>query len=144
MTELKINDVTWPQQYIWAFYWGTTIMLTVGFGDIAPANYKEVICIVLIETFSCLCLAYNINCVGNLITNIKSQDIEKNRNIKTFKNLSSRNNLSESLEMKVHNYIEESTNIKKKFNFQEESNFISTLPRELKADFLKESNKKIF
>lgn len=98
----------------------------------------------MIETFSCLCLAYNINCVGNLISNIKSQDVEKNRNIKTFKILSSRNNLSENLEMKIHNYIEESTNIRKKFNFQEESNFISTLPRELKADFLKESNKKIF
>jgi len=31
--------------------------------------------------------------------------------------------------MKIHNYIEESTNIRKKFNFEEESNFISTLPR---------------
>lgn len=79
---------------MWAFYWGTTIMLTVGFGDIAPANHKEAICIVFIETFSCLCLAYNINCVGSLISNIKSQDVEKNRNIKTFKILSNRNNLT--------------------------------------------------
>jgi hypothetical protein len=58
--------------------------------------------------------------------------------------LSNRNNISEDLELKIHNYIEESTNIKKKFNFEEESKFISTLPTELKADFLKESNKKIF
>jgi len=50
-------------------------MLTVGFGDITAANFQEAICLVLIETFSCLALAYNINCVGNLITNIKSQDI---------------------------------------------------------------------
>ena len=119
-------------------------MLTVGFGDITPGNYKEAICVVIVETFSCLALAYNINCVGNLISNIKSQDIEKNKNIKTFKILSNRNNLTEDLELKIHNYIEESTNIKKKFNFEEESKFISTLPTELKADFLKESNKKIF
>lgn len=33
--------------------------------------------------------------------------------------LSSRNNLTEDLELKIHNYIEESTNIKKKFNFQD-------------------------
>ena len=51
----------------------------------------------LIETFSCLALAYNINCVGILITNIKSQDIEKNKSIKTFKILSNRNNLTEDL-----------------------------------------------
>lgn len=75
-----------------------------------------------------MALAYNINCIGNLISNIKSQDIEKNKNIKTFKILSSRNNISEDLELKIHNYIEESTNIKKKFNFEEESKFISTLP----------------
>jgi hypothetical protein len=92
-------------------------MLTVGFGDLSPSNHQEAICVMLIETFSCLALAYNINCVGNLISNIKSQDIEKNKSIKTFKTLSSRNDLTEDLEMKIHNYIEESTNIRKKFNF---------------------------
>ena len=50
-------------------------MLTVGFGDLTPANYKEAICLTLIETFSCILLAYNINCVGTLISNIRSQDI---------------------------------------------------------------------
>lgn len=42
-------------------------MLTVGFGDLAAANYKEAICLVLIETVSCMALAYNINCIGNLL-----------------------------------------------------------------------------
>ena len=32
----------------------------------------------------------------------------------------------------------------KKFNFDSEKEFISNLPGELKEDFLKESNKKIF
>jgi len=26
------------EQYVWAYYWATTIMLTVGFGDIAPVT----------------------------------------------------------------------------------------------------------
>ena len=30
----------WFEKYAWAYYWGTTTMLTVGFGDLTPANYK--------------------------------------------------------------------------------------------------------
>lgn len=50
-------------------------MLTVGFGDIVASTYQEAICLIFIETISCLALAYNINCVGSLISNIRAQDI---------------------------------------------------------------------
>ena len=62
-------------------------MLTVGFGDLTPANYKEAVCLTIIETVSCILLAYNINCVGTLISNIRSQDIEKNKNLKIMRRL---------------------------------------------------------
>lgn len=29
----------WVVKYIWGYYWGTTIMLTVGFGDISAQNH---------------------------------------------------------------------------------------------------------
>lgn len=48
MIAKNILDSPWYEQYSWAYYWGTTIMLTVGFGDISAANYKEAICLVLI------------------------------------------------------------------------------------------------
>jgi hypothetical protein len=51
------------------------MMLTVGFGDLAATNYKEAVILTLIEMISCMALAYNINCVGNLISNIRSQDL---------------------------------------------------------------------
>lgn len=44
----NIVHAPWYEQYSWAYYWGTTVMLTVGFGDLAAANYKEAICLVLI------------------------------------------------------------------------------------------------
>lgn len=37
---LSRQDKIWTTPYIWAFYWGTTIMLTIGFGDITPRNPK--------------------------------------------------------------------------------------------------------
>ena len=38
----KVNaiDAVWYEQYSWAYYWGTTIMLTIGFGDISPVNFR--------------------------------------------------------------------------------------------------------
>ncbi len=46
-------------------------MLTVGFGDIVATNYQEALCLIFIETFSCMALAYNINCVGGILQRIR-------------------------------------------------------------------------
>lgn len=70
-------------------------MLTVGFGDLAASNYKEAVCLTFIETFSCILLAYNINCVGNLISNIRQQDIQKNKNLKIMRRLAEENHITE-------------------------------------------------
>lgn len=87
MTVKRIESESWFVKYIWSYYWGTTIMLTVGFGDIVPTNYKEALCLIFIETFSCIALAYNINRVGNLINNIRQQDHDKSKKFKIFKKL---------------------------------------------------------
>ena len=62
-------------------------MLTVGFGDISATNFKEALCLIFIETFSCIVLAYNVSCVGELIMNIKSKDEEKKKQVKIFKKI---------------------------------------------------------
>lgn len=30
----------WYEKYAWSYYWGTTMMLTVGFGDLAATTYQ--------------------------------------------------------------------------------------------------------
>ena len=91
-----------------------------------------------------MCLAYNINWIGTLISNIRAQDIEKGKNFKTFKQLSEKYQLPNELEWRIGNYIEQSVNIKKKFNIEEEQSFIRSLPSTIKKEYLKESNKSIF
>ena len=72
-------------------------MLTVGFGDLSATNADEALCLIFIEIFSVMCLAYNINWIGTLISNIRAQDLEKGKNFKTFKQLSNKYDLSNEL-----------------------------------------------
>jgi len=93
-------------------------MLTVGFGDISATNYKEALCLILIETVSCVVLAYNVSCVGDLIMNIKEKDCEKKNQIKIFRKITESNPVSDELNWKITNFIEESINLKKNFNYE--------------------------
>ena len=80
-------------------------MLTVGFGDLAATTHRQALCLVFVEIISVMCLAYNINWVGTLISNIRAQDLEKGRNFKTFKQLSGKYALSDDLEWRISNFI---------------------------------------
>jgi hypothetical protein len=66
-------------------------MLTVGFGDIVASNSTEAICLIFIETFSCIVMAYNINCMGGIITNIRSENDKRSKKFKIFKKLTGQN-----------------------------------------------------
>ena len=37
--KLGISQAEWLIKYVWGYYWGTNIMLTVGFGDLSATNY---------------------------------------------------------------------------------------------------------
>lgn len=101
----NLQDRPWFEQYIWAYYWAITTMLSIGYGDIVVSSYKEAICMIFIETFSCIILAYTINSVGNLIKKLQSNHLEKNKNLKIFKEIVEKNELSCKIKEKVENYI---------------------------------------
>ena len=71
MTRLGIEQAEWWVRYIYAFYWGTTMMMTVGFGDVLTGNEKEIIITTFIEMFSCIVLGYNISYIGSLVLQLK-------------------------------------------------------------------------
>lgn len=111
-----LYDKPWSEQYIWSYYWATTIMLTVGFGDLTPINTTEVIVVIFIETFSCIFLAYNINNVGTIIRKITALEEEKLNNLKIFTQMKYKENVSEDIKDKITNYIVKSTELKRKYN----------------------------
>jgi len=40
MINKGLQNSNWYEKYIWSYYWGTTIMLTVGFGDLVATTYQ--------------------------------------------------------------------------------------------------------
>ena len=75
LSKVDAMQAPWEEQYCWAYYWGTTIMFTVGFGDITAVNHREAMLVMLIQAFTCIYQAYNINCVGTLINDIRAENI---------------------------------------------------------------------
>jgi Ion channel len=122
---------------VWSFYWANNIMLTVGFGDIVASNYQEAICLIFIETFSCIIMAYNINCVGSIISSIRAENQQRSKKFKIFKKLTHQNFVPEDLAVKINNYIEESSNLRKKFNHEEDQDFLADLPPTLRLTYLR-------
>ncbi len=39
LLKLGVAQSPWFIRYVWGYYWGTTIMLTIGFGDISASNF---------------------------------------------------------------------------------------------------------
>jgi len=88
-------------------------------------------------------MAYNVNCVGTIISNIRSEDQLRNKKFKIFKKLADQNYVPEDLLFKISNYIEESSNLRKKYSQEEEKEFVEELPVALKVSYLREANKKV-
>ena len=106
VTKLEISEESWYVKYIWGYYWGTNIMLTVGFGDISATNYYEAIVLIFIETFSCITLAYNISYVGALIGSISEKNACKKKKMKTLHRMCKENEVSSEIEGKLSNFVE--------------------------------------
>ena len=113
--KINIQNSQWFVKYIWGYYWGTNIMLTVGFGDLAANNHYEAIILVFIETFSCITLAYNISYVGAVIGAIREKDEEKKKKLKYFHQMCEENDIPLELETKVTNYIGQEYEIQENF-----------------------------
>jgi hypothetical protein len=63
-----LEDAEASMQYITSVYWAFTTMVTVGYGDITPANTDERIFIMLAMLIASGVFAYSINSIGSIVS----------------------------------------------------------------------------
>lgn len=55
------------EKYVIGWYWGSTILSTVGFGEIIPANNVERFFISIVQVVCCMTFGYFVNAIGEII-----------------------------------------------------------------------------
>lgn len=70
----RITDLSWQIKYLYACYFSTVTMITVGYGDITPQNPLEVLVNIFTMLISCGVYAYILNKIGSIFEDFSARD----------------------------------------------------------------------
>ncbi len=116
--------------YINAFYWTTTTLTTIGYGDITPSGMMQTVYVIIIEIIGAGMYGLIIGNIANLIANIdvaKAQHREKMEKLNTFLRY---RNIPLDLSRKINDYFEYLWQTRRGY---EESDVLKELPPSLKT-----------
>ncbi|EAS02796.2 cation channel family protein (macronuclear) [Tetrahymena thermophila SB210] len=134
----SIQDAGIFTQYIYSFYYITTTMITVGYGDITPQNEIEITFSVLIMYLTSVVYAYSLNCIGNILYNINESHKDFRSDMRTIHQLMEEQNVKQSVRVKISNYVEylcKESNHQKK---AKQDQILSKLSHQLRSELMNE------
>jgi hypothetical protein len=107
-----IEGSSWYVYYVTAYYWGTIIVTTIGFGDISCGNWREAIVVSIIVMFTSIILGFNLSEFNNIFSNLRASSQKITLNKAIFKRMTIRdenNNatIDPSLKKQIYKFIED-------------------------------------
>lgn len=73
MEELGIQNETPLTKYVYSFYFASTTMLTIGYGDITPKCTEEIIITILIQIIGVVSFGYLLNEMGHTLSKMREE-----------------------------------------------------------------------
>ncbi|KAM3132211.1 hypothetical protein pb186bvf_015671 [Paramecium bursaria] len=120
-------------KYNYAFYWATMTMVTVGYGDITPQNYLEMMACSFSMFISTCIFAYSMNSIGMIIKNINDSKQIYKRQIIFMNSYMKNNNVDQQLQNRIRNYLKYQYE-QEKDNEEEVKQLIQLLPQGLSQE----------
>ncbi|KAL4468158.1 hypothetical protein ABPG72_017139 [Tetrahymena utriculariae] len=135
-----LDEKGWFTKYVYAFYWGITIMTTVGLGDILPNNIYEVCMLSLFMFFSCAAFAYSFNSIGIILDEMNQRSDLFVKEMRIISRYLQMKKVDHELQIEVRKYIEYKFQFENEISQEEEKIVFKRLPINIQEKLIIQSN----
>ncbi|CAD8045331.1 unnamed protein product [Paramecium primaurelia] len=127
-----IQQLSYWSRYVVSFYWATTTVSTVGYGDITPKNDYEIGITLITMIIAGMVFAFNVASIRDVIVEMNSQEIRYNSYEAVINRYMKIKNISISTQAKIIDYYQYIWQDEKNRNRPIEQLLISKLAPELR------------
>ena len=135
------------ERYVAGWYWGATILSSVGFGDITPSSipwfnsdYIERFIISFVQILCCMSFGYFVNVIGSLIRLRTEQDEKYEKESRFLNRYLNALTLTQDLKLKVRSHFQNKHKVEKTLDSAEQQTVLENLTPVLKSSLLEENN----
>ena len=143
ISEMGLTKESWLKNYLFAFYWSTITIMTVGYGDVTPKNDWERVFTILTAIGGCGFFAFNVSTIGRIFEkmNRDNEQFRENNNIIT--KYMEKKKINENMQLKIKAYLRHFWKEEKIQDDEKQAQVIGHLTKSLQLELLYEANSKI-